>query len=885
MVGVSQLRKALSTAGVAREDAELVRKGSGYVLRTDPLSVDAHRFRALVDRARAVADADRITLLGEALRLWTGPVLDGAAPAATRDRLCRGLDEARLAAVEDRLDAKLRCGLHRDVLGELPGLVDAHPLRERLVAQFMLALYRDGRAGEALALYRDARDRLATDLGLDPGPDLRALERAILRDDPAIAAPAPTIAAQALTVAAASTGPVPAQLPLAAAGFVGRTAELEWLDAVAGDPDQVPAGAPVVISAIAGTAGVGKTSLAVHWAHRSVGRFPDGQLYVNLRGFDPTGPAMTAAEAVRGFLDALGVAAQRVPATLDAQAALYRSLIAGRQMLVLLDNARDADQIRPLLPGSPSTLVVVTSRNRLSSLVAVEGARPLTLGLLSADEARDLLARRLGPGRLATEPQAVDDIITLCARLPLALAIVAARAVAHPSLSLRALATGLHDTLDRLDSLTGEDPVTDIRAVFSWSYHALSPAAARLFRLLGLHPGPDISAAAAASLGGQPLRDVRATLAELSRAHLVVEHVPGRYTLHDLLRAYAGELAHTHDPDDERQQAIHRTLDHYLHTANAADRLLYPARDSLTLTALRPGTTPQHLANHQQALEWFAAEYPVLLAAVDHAAATGFDTHTWQLAWTLASFLERRGHWHDWVAAGRAAVAAAGRLADLPAQAGAHRILAGAYTRLGRFGDAHTQLRHALDVAALVGEPAGQAHTYRNLAYVQERQGRHAEALDHARRALDLYRAAGHRHGEARALNNIGWLHVLLGDHRQALTCCQQAIALHQELGNRLGQADTWDSVGYAHHHLGQHTEAIDCYQHAVNLYRDLGNRHGEAETLIHLGDSHHAAGNPEAAREAWQHALTIFDQLDHPDAELVRAKVHRVPARITRAG
>ncbi|HZM83037.1 MAG TPA: tetratricopeptide repeat protein [Candidatus Limnocylindrales bacterium] len=672
---------------------------------------------------------------------------------------------------------------------------------------------------------------------------------------------------------------VPRQLPAAVSLFAGRAGELARLTSLLRDQtDQMQVGATVVISAIGGTAGVGKTALAVYWAHQVADEFPDGQLYVNLRGFDPGGQVMDAAEAVRRFLDALGVPPEQIPTDLDAQAALYRSELAGRRMLVVLDNARDSVQVHPLLPGAPTCLVLVTSRNRLSGLVAADGAQPITLDLLTGREARQLLTRRLGADRVTAEPDAIAEIITACAGLPLALAIVAARAANQPHLPLHTLASELHNSNGncggRLDALSTDDPATDVRAVFSWSYRALTPDAARLFRLLGLHPGPDTSAPAAASLATLPLPEARALLGELARANLLIEQVPGRYTFHDLLRAYATEQARRLDPDQQRHTATHRLLDHYLHTAHTAARLLDPSRAPITLTPAQPGVIPEPLADFQQALDWFTAEHPVLLAAVDHAATTGLDTHTWQLAWTLNDFLYRRGHWHDWVATEQAAVAAAGRLGDPTAQADAHLRLARAHLRLGRIDDADTQLRHALDLHAQVGDLVGQALTHLNLGQVWDRRGRYAEALHHAQQALDLFRAAGHRQGQARALNNIGWCHALLGDHQQALTYCQQALPLLQELDDRIGQAQTWDSLGYAHHHLGHHTQAITSYQHAIDLFRDLGDRYNEATTLTHLGDTRHTAGNPEAARDAWHHALTILDQLDHPDAQAVRVKL-----------
>ncbi|HZM79714.1 MAG TPA: tetratricopeptide repeat protein [Candidatus Limnocylindrales bacterium] len=671
---------------------------------------------------------------------------------------------------------------------------------------------------------------------------------------------------------------VPAQLPADTAAFTGRTRHLAGLDKFLPGGNEAPATA-VAISAIGGTAGVGKTALAVHWAHRVRDRFPDGQLYVNLRGFDPGGQVMSPAEALRRFLDALEVPPERIPADLDAQAALYRTQLARRRMLIVLDNARDSVQVRPLLPGASTCLVLVTSRNQLSGLVAADGAHPITLGLLTQAEARQLLTHRLGPERVTAEPDAVEQIIAACARLPLALAIVAARAATEPHLPLHALAGELRDNNSSgssgwLDTLSTDDPATDVRAVFSWSYRTLTPDAAGLFRLLGLHPGPDTSTAAAASLAALSLAEVRSLLGELTRANLLIEHVPGRYTFHDLLRAYATEQAHTTDPDQQRHAATHRILDHYLHTSHTAALLLDPYRDPIALTAAQPGVIPEHPADYQQALDWFTAEHPVLLAAVDRSA-TGFDTHTWQLTWALGDFLALRGHWHGWAATGQAAVAAAERLANLTAQAGAHRRLAHAYLQLGRLDDAHIQLRHALDLHTQAGDLAGQARTHFSLGYLWERRGCPAEVLHHARQSLDLYQVAGHRRGQARALNAVGWSHALLGDHQQALTSCQQALTLFQELDDRLGQAAAWDSLGYAHYHLGHHDQAIICSQHSIGLYQDLGDRYFEAHVLSHLGDTHHAAGNLQAARDAWQQALTILEQLDHPDAETVRAKLH----------
>jgi tetratricopeptide (TPR) repeat protein len=672
---------------------------------------------------------------------------------------------------------------------------------------------------------------------------------------------------------------VPTQLPADVPAFTGRAEHLVDLDKLLpGGPhshDSGDAGPPaVVISAINGTAGVGKTALAVHWAHRVRDRFPDGQLYVNLRGFDPSCQAVAPTTAVRDFLDALEIPPQRIPANPDAQAALYRSLLADKRMLVVLDNARDTAQVRPLLPGTPGCLVVVTSRNQLTSLIAAHGAHPVTLDLLTPDEARNLLIHRLGPDRLAAEPDAVTEIITRCARLPLALILVAAHAVLRPHIALATLAGELRDSQQRWQILAGDDPSTDVRSVFSWSYHTLTPQAARLFRLLGLYPGLDIGTPAVVSLTAQPADQVRTLLAELTRANLLTEHTPCRYTLHDLLRAYATHLAHTTDTEDQRHAATHRILDHYLHTAHAAARLLSPTRDTITLTPPQPGVTPKHPADHREAMAWFTAEHAVLLAAVDYATATGFETYTWQLAWTLWTFLDRRGHWRDQAATQRAAAAAAEFLTDPAARAQIHRNLARAYNQLGDPDNAYTQLAHALDLYGEASDRVGQAHTLRNLALVWERRGCNAKALEHAQQALDLYRAAGDRPSQARALNNVGWYHALLGNFQQALTMCLQALTLLEEFGDRVGQAETWDSLGYAHHKLGHHTQAITCYQQALNLYRNLDDRYYKADVLTHLGDTHQAADNLIAARDAYQQALTILEDLDHPDADTVRTKL-----------
>ncbi|MGH3878224.1 MAG: BTAD domain-containing putative transcriptional regulator [Actinophytocola sp.] len=806
---VSRLRRLVTATGEAR----LARQPSGYLLTVDPTAVDLHRFRHLVALARSTPDrSEALTLLTEALRLWRGdafatldtPWLNGIRVA---------LDAERLAAELDRNDLALDLGRHADLLPELTARAATDPLDERLAAQLMLALYRNGRQADALHRYDQLRQRLAEELGADPSPAVRQLHQRILAADLALA-PVPDAAEV-----------VPRQLPAPPAAFIGRARELEHLHAI------LPAGEPstMEIAVVTGTAGVGKTALALQWAHRVAPQFPDGQLYVNLRGFDPTGSVLDPAEAIRGFLHAFAVPSRSIPAGLDTLAAQWRSLLAGKRVLVVLDNARDVEQIRPLLPGTPGCLVVVTSRNRLTGLIADHGAHPVTLDLLDHGEAHDLLAARVGGNRIAGEPDAVNEIITRCARLPLALTITAARAAMHPAFPLASLAA----------ELTNADPLTDLRAVFSWSYQTLTPAAARLFRLLGLHVGPEFTAPAAGSLAGLPVAEVRPLLVELADAHLVTERTLGRFTLHDLLFAYAIELNQEHDSGAERHRATNRMLEHYLHTAQEADRLLQPDGKPIRLTSAQGGVTPQVLADHEQAMSWLATQHPVLVEAVRKAESAGAAP---ALSWTLATFFDRRAHWHTWAAT-------------------------------GGYDEAYVHVRRALELFEARCDDVGRAKMLLALSWIRDRQDRVADAMIHTRQADELYRDIGDRHGQARAANMLGWFGARLGDPT-AVGLCRRAVVLHQEVGDRYGEAASWDSLGYAHHLLGDADEALDCYGQALKLHRTVGHRYDEAYVLVHIGEAHAATGEDHVAAETWRAALAILTELDHPDAEPLRARL-----------
>jgi tetratricopeptide (TPR) repeat protein len=569
----------------------------------------------------------------------------------------------------------------------------------------------------------------------------------------------------------------------------------------------------------------------------------------------------------------LDVPPSKIPTDLDAQAALYRSLLADKRVLVILDNARDVDQVRPLLPGTSGSIAVITSRNQLSSLIA-QGAHPVTVDQLDAHDAGRFLARRLREERTASEPEATARIIDACAGLPLALAIVAARAAAHPDFPLAALAAELHDSNDRLNALADPDPAFDIRAVFSWSYRALAPDTARLIRLLSLHPGPDITAAAAASLAGIAPRQANRLLADLTRANLLVEQSLGRFSFHDLLRVYASERAIAIDSQEDRSEAVGRMLDHYLHSAHAANELIDSTRDPIAIAPFRPHVSPEHPADAEAAMAWFNAERTVLTAAVDRAAAQGFDVQCWQLAWTMPVYLNRRGHWHDQVLASKAAVEAARRLGDTAAQIRALRMLAHAYTRLERFEEAHLLLGRALALSKSLNDRIGQAHILQVHGRLWRLQGRFPEAIACTEKALGLFKASGHREGEASALNSMGWHHALIGDHRAALAYCEQSMIIMQAIGHRSGQATTWHSLGYIDHGLGRHAQAVAHYQRALDLYRELEYRIGEAETLNNLGDTLLAVGDHVAAGRTWRRALVILDGLGHTDAEEVRDKL-----------
>jgi DNA-binding SARP family transcriptional activator/tetratricopeptide (TPR) repeat protein len=832
----------------------------GYLLRVRPEQIDALRFLELIAVAASVSDLDTESrTLTDALALWRGHPFEGMRSVWLAEAETPRLIERYLGAVERRIDLELAAGRHEGLVGELRDLISRHPLRESLWVRLLDALDAAGRRAEALEQYETIRRRLVEELGTDPGPRLREMHAKLLGGLPS----------PAQAGAPASQVVVPRQLPMDLAGFVGRDEALATMDGRLGDETS-----PTVITVVAGAAGVGKTALAIRWAHRVAPCFPDGQLHANLRGFDPSGTPRTPQEVLRGFLVALQPNGHQVPHGLDAQVGLYRSLLSGRRMLIVLDNARDAEQVRPLLPSSRGSHVVVTSRDDLTGLIVAEGARSLPLDVLSPQEGWQLLEQRLGAQRVHHDPSATDEVIERCARLPLALSVMAARAARRPDASMRALALELANTRSELDAFAVNDPMTDVRAVFSWSYRTLSVAAARLFRLLSIHMGPEVSVVAAAAAGGLQIPHARRLLMELHAARMITESAPDRFAFHDLLRAYSAELAQQLDTEEQRHEALLRLLDYYMHAAIAAAVALDQYRVPIPVGQPCDGVIVEPIADYREATKWFARERPALVASVHSAVRAGADEVAWRISWAISGFLDVTGYWDERAATIQATLHISPRNPEWPWQALGHRSLGHTYVRMGQYADAHRHLSEALDLFRRSGDQVGQARTHLNIGIVLDRQGDPARGITHSLEALNLYRAAGHLAGQADSLNAVGWDNAQLGNFEQALTYCRQSLEIHLQLDHRHGQADVWDSLGYIQRGLGRYEEAYASYRQAIGIFRDLGDRFDEAGTLVNLADSHMAAGDPATARGVYLDALEILDELRHPDAANVRGKL-----------
>jgi DNA-binding SARP family transcriptional activator/tetratricopeptide (TPR) repeat protein len=868
---VGTLRRVLEPELRSRAIGQwLVRHPSGYQATVDEQNLDLLRFRALAARAREAVTSgdDAVSLFTSALGLCVGPCAGDLVAVSGHPAFVAANQEC-LAVLLAAADAALAAGHAQQVLPALRQATCRDPLAEPLQARLMLVLAASGLQAEALAVYESTRAHLAEKLGIDPGQELRQAHARVLRQQ---TAGEPTSPRDHFGMArtAAPLMIRPAQLPADPAAFAGRRPEVARVLKLLAPSPHAPKTLPTVM--IDGMPGAGKSALAIHCAHAVADRFPDGQLYMNLRGFDPGG-RVSPAEALRSFLSALGMPPQRIPADLDGRAALYRSLLAGQRVLVVLDNARDAAHVRPLLPGSPTCAAIITSRHCLSEIVASDGARLVTLDIFSRADARESLAVRLGADRVAEEPEAVAELVELSGRLPLALALVAARAAARPKFPLAAIGGELREAQGSLDAFS-EAGLPDVRAVFSWSYRLLSPPSASLFRQLSLHPGPDISLAAAASLHGAPPRQVRALLAELTWSRLVTEHQPGRYSMHDLLRAYATELCTQLDDAADREAAVSRVLDHCLHSAHNAYVPFRAPQRTDELGAPEPGVMPEQPEGYAAALGWYAAEQRVIEALIRYAVRHGRIAHAWQIASKMTLFYQRTGLWDDWETTARTALDAAEAHGDLAGEAHMHRILAGALFFLGDTAAALAELKRARDLYTRLGYSTEHAYLHSNFGAILFRLGRYEEAIGHHRQALALYRTAGLRIGEALAMDGIGSCANRLGDHDQAIESITGAMNIHRELDNPGGAAHSLAGLGESYHLLGDHDQAIEYTKRAVALYRSLGYRADEAEVLVALGDVRLAAGDVAEARSCFGDALAILNELRLPQADAVRDRL-----------
>jgi DNA-binding SARP family transcriptional activator/predicted negative regulator of RcsB-dependent stress response len=805
-------------------------RGGGQRLVAEPTAVDLVEFRAHVDAGR----------YEQALALWRGEPLAGlSSPWAVQVR--QALAGERFAAVLGLAEQQLQAGKHVEVVTVLTPLAADHPLDERLAALLMKALTAAGRQAEALRRYERLRRDLADELGVDPGPELQGLYQRILRGE----------------TMTAKTVPVPHQLLGPPPSFVGRTAELARLD---------EAGGIVVIS---GAGGIGKTWLALHWAHRDAHRFPDGQLYVNLRGFDPSGRPMSVESALRGFLEGLGVLPSELPSELDAQSALYRSLLAGRRMLVLVDNAVDSAHVTPLLPGGGST-VVVTSRDQLSGLVTAHGARRLTLDALPDEDATALLAARIGADRLAAEPVAVHELVDSCAGMPLALSIVAGRAQEHPEFPLAALAAQLREA--RLNALDEDDPLASVRAVLSWSTHTLKPSQARLFALLGLAPGSDIGVQAAAALSGGTEAEVGRTLRALERVSLVQQHVPGRYRMHDLVRLYAAEQQ---VPRSDRNAALTGVVNYYTYGAYAVGRKLFPHRAASPLTHMPAAPIEYTPPDADAAWAWFEAENACVMATARLAMRMGWHAAVWQQAWYLGPLRSRHALLQDDHEAWSMALDAAGHIGNTAARAYAHVGLGFACQHLGDLDHAVSNMELALDLLASTDLNLEKAIAHAGLSYVLRSVGRHEEALDHARKGLALLEPIGGPVITAQARSQVGELLVALGENEAGRATLEQALAVFREHGDTDSEAITLGNVARSHYQQGHLTEALTLYRKVIGLHGATGNSNALGLMHSRLGDILLELGDRAGAAEQWR--LAVASHVAHhklTEAAAIRSKL-----------
>lgn len=858
---VHRLRKLIGDADSRR----LVTRAPGYQILLDPEDLDAQRFAALAAAGRtALSNGDSrqaAELLTEALALWRGSALaDVPQSEVVRAEVGR-LEESRLEAQVMRIEADVACGRHAQVVGELQRLVGDHPIREELWALLIGALRGAARQAEALEAYAQARQAISDELGVDPGAELQHLYQEML-------------AADAGSGSAAEPLPVVAQLPADIPDFTGRGEHVQNLCNLLSAPGRPDSPGAVAVAAVIGAGGLGKTTLAVHAAHLLRAQFPDGQLYINMLGAAQH-PA-TPSDVLARFLRDLGMNPARIPAGEDERAARYRSRLTGRKLLIVLDDARDAAQVRPLLPGSASCAVLVTTRSRLPDLA---GSRFVDLDVLAPAEARALFAGIISPRRAEAEPDATNEVLAACAGLPLAIRIAGARLAARGGWTVHALASRLSDERRRLDELRVGNLA--VRACFEVSFASLPGSRqpggvdpARAFRLLGVWTWPSIGLPAAAALLGQPESAVADVLEVLVDAHLLDSPGPDVYRFHDLLRVYAADRARAQETEQDRRDAIIRVLSWYLLTMDAAARVISPQHTRVPLDPAPAEVRPIDFAGLDEALEWCEAERARLVGAVRLAAESGLHEIAWKLAAAAMSFFYRRSHWTNWVTTHQIGLASARQVGDVLAEAWMLNNLGMAYGQQ-RMEESVTCFEQALALYREVGDAQGEARAATNVANAYFVLGRFREALVAGQRSLGIQRQFGKRYGEGITLDNLGCAYRELAQYDEAIDCLRQALAIFRELGDRDAEADSLSDLGAAYLGQGGMDQAIASLREALAIRRDIGDRHGQARTLHRLGLTQQRAGNLGEARELLYEALHLFEDLgDHGQSAQVRANL-----------
>lgn len=851
---VTAIRRVLR-AGDAAELLET--RAAGYVISPEPGQLDLDEFTRKITAAQTLAsDGDPIAAAREiraALELWRGEALADVKADYVTDGRAR-LEERRLTAVERLADLELSLGGHEDLIDELGALVAVHPLRERLAGQLMLALHRSGRQADALSVARALRTHLVRQEGLEPGQAFVGLEEAILRDDPKVR-PEPAKAA-------------PNFLPYDTPDFAGRAAEIKRLATSA-------QGDSLTIVTIDGMAGIGKTTLVVHVAHQLADRYTDGRLFIDLQGHTPGQAPAEPGVALERLLRQLGVPAERIPATLPDRAALWRSELANRSILAVLDNAADTQHVRHLLPGGSNSLILVTSRRRLTDL---DGAYTLSMEPLPEADAANLFARIVGE-RAGTEPDAVLDVLRLCGFLPLAVRIAAARLRHRPRWTVEYLAGRLRDHRRRLGELATSE--RGVAAAFSLSYEHLDPEEQRVFRFAGLHPGRDFDAHAAAALTGLPLERAEFLLENLLDAHVLLQHEPGRYTFHDLVREHARTTALAEDPSQKRENALIGLFDHYLFTASRAVGCLYPYGWRERPSIPEPDTPEIDFPGSVQAGAWLHAERANLIAAGLHAADHGWCGHADALAAILRPYLNAHAHHTDAIILYTRTLNACRRARERAGEARALVDLGFAYWRQGRYEQAREFSQRALALCRELGDRHGETRADNTLGMVACHRRDYAAAHRHLHEALLVCREIGNRVGEGHVLANLGIALERQGQYDEARNYLSQSLNLHRALGNEAGEARVLDHLGLGYRNQCRFEEARDHHRRALRLYQKLGNRGDEASPLNGLGENACALGDPGQAVQHHGNALAVASELGLRPEE---ARAHAGLARAHRA-